>query len=37
MIRREQLGDACNRGVLSLHPAWTQLVNQDGQVLYVNR
>jgi SNF2 family DNA or RNA helicase len=37
MIRREQLGDACNRGVVSLHPSWTQLVNRDGAVLYMNR
>lgn len=38
MLDRERKEDACNRGVVSLHPAWTQLISADGkEVLYVNR
>lgn len=30
-------GDALGRGQLRLHPAWLQLVAEDGQLLYLHR
>jgi len=30
-------GDALGRGQLRLHPAWLQLVAEDGKILYLHR
>ena len=30
-------GDALGRGQLHLHPAWLQLVTEDGHLIYLHR
>jgi len=37
MLAREQQREAVGRGLLQLHPEWTQLVTSSGAVLYVYR
>ena len=36
MVAREQKGDAMGRGVMTLHPAWLQILAADGQLFYMN-
>jgi SNF2-related domain len=37
MLDREQKGDARDRGLLALHPAWMQLISESGRVFYIHR